>query len=100
MTLLPHHDGRRRERVGAPITPHNPGRTGMTLREHRDYLRNQLKARRRELGLSQEDVAGRICTHKQQVQRWEAGTIDPSLPSLILWAAALGCIVQIRRERP
>lgn len=48
-----------------------------------------LKARRRELRMSQATVAAQIGTPKCQVQRWESLAVTPSGVSLFRWARVL-----------
>jgi predicted transcriptional regulator len=49
-----------------------------------------LTARRRELGLSQAEVAARMATTQSAVARLEAGSVDAKLSTLRRYAAALG----------
>lgn len=54
-------------------------------------LIEQLAARRRELGLSQERLGERIGISARLVNKWECGTRRPSGYFLHLWVLALGC---------
>jgi predicted transcriptional regulator len=49
-----------------------------------------LAARRRELGLSQAEVAARMATTQSAVARLEAGAVDVKMSTLQRYAAALG----------
>lgn len=55
----------------------------------RKVLGARLKARRRHLELTQIDVAAAIKTSWQQVQKYEAGSNEPSIARLFLLAAVL-----------
>lgn len=49
-----------------------------------------LVERRKELGLSQAEVARRMNRCATEVSGWEYGRNDPSLRNLEIWCAALG----------
>lgn len=53
-------------------------------------LVNQLVERRRELGLSQQDVADRLGTHQQFISRFETGERRLDAIELVDVASALG----------
>lgn len=46
--------------------------------------------RRKELGISQEDLAARLKAGRRSFQRWEDGRAAPSGKRLFQWASALG----------
>lgn len=50
-----------------------------------------LRARRQQLGLSQEEVAGRIGVVDYLVRWWEAGHRVPSITTAMAWAQVLDC---------
>jgi transcriptional regulator with XRE-family HTH domain len=52
-------------------------------------LGHRIAARRRELGLSQDNLADRIGMERRSVQRYEAGSRDPGYSELLLIAQAL-----------
>lgn len=58
--------------------------------ERRRQLVTSLVARRRELGLSQTEVAARMGTSQPAVARLESGTADVRLTTLERYAAAVG----------
>lgn len=60
----------------------------MTLREN---FRDNLRRRRRELGMTQEDVAKRLGVHRPQVAQAEAGENSPTLDMVERYAKALDC---------
>lgn len=53
-------------------------------------LQGQLMARRRALGLTQQDLADRLGNSLSSVKRMESGLTTPSAMMLFKWAAALG----------
>lgn len=59
-----------------------------------------LSQRRRELGLSQTQVAARMGTSQSAVARLEAGVSDLRLSTLERYAGALGQQVQLRLDAP
>jgi ribosome-binding protein aMBF1 (putative translation factor) len=59
----------------------------------RRALASELVARRRELGLSQTQVAARMGTSQSAVARLEAGHGDVRLSTVERYAAALGSLV-------
>lgn len=60
------------------------------IEERRRQLVADLVARRRELGLSQAEIAARMGTSQPAVARLESGTADVRLATLERYAAALG----------
>jgi predicted transcriptional regulator len=60
------------------------------ISEQRKALSDDLVARRRDLGLSQTQVAARMGTSQSAVARVEAGSGDVRLSTLERYAAALG----------
>jgi predicted transcriptional regulator len=71
-----------------PEQPIFPGFAEMA--ERRRQLVDQLVARRRELGLSQTDVAAQMGTSQSAVARIESGAPDVRLTTLERYAAAVG----------
>jgi predicted transcriptional regulator len=71
-----------------PAQPVFPGFQDMA--ERRRQLVSQLVARRRELGLSQTDVAAQMGTSQSAVARIESGAPDVRLTTLERYAAAVG----------
>ncbi len=75
-----------------------PGFAGMA--ERRRALSEELVARRRELGLSQTEVAARMKTSQSAVARIESGSADVRVSTLERYAAAIGRHLDLRlRER-
>jgi len=76
-----------------------PGFSDMAAR--RRALSDELVARRRELGLSQTEVAARMKTSQSAVARLESGSGDVRLSTLERYAAALGRHIdmQVREGR-
>ncbi len=66
------------------------------MAERRRTLSDELAARRRELGLSQTEVAARMGTSQSAVARLEAGLGDIRLSTLERYAAALGRHIDVR----
>jgi predicted transcriptional regulator len=60
------------------------------MAERRHALSGQLTALRRELGLSQVEVAARMGTSQSAVARFEAGDLDVRLSTVERYATALG----------
>jgi transcriptional regulator with XRE-family HTH domain len=52
-----------------------------------------LRARRVELGLSQDEVARRCGTSQGHFGLWEAGQAVPRYTSMAKWASALGLVL-------
>ena len=76
--------------------------TGTPLDGHPAWYRGlvgELRQRRKELGLSQPDVAARIGVSDYMVAKWENGQRNPSPQSVWWWCEALGCEVQLRAVR-
>jgi transcriptional regulator with XRE-family HTH domain len=70
------------------------------LAERRRQLLTQLVARRRELGLSQTDVAAQMGTSQSAVARIESGAPDIRLTTLERYAAAVGRQLDWRLQAP
>lgn len=51
----------------------------------------KLKERRKELGLTQDDVCDYAGFPEGRIGHWEAGLATPSISSLIMWAQVLDC---------
>jgi len=60
------------------------------MAQRRKALSDELVARRRELGLSQTEVAARMGTSQSAVARLEAGSADIRLSTLERYASAVG----------
>lgn len=58
-------------------------------------LVNQLKAARKALDMTQEDLAARVGTKKSNISRFESGRYNPSLDFIIKVAGSLGKQIQI-----
>jgi transcriptional regulator with XRE-family HTH domain len=81
-----------------PEQPIFPGFQDMA--ERRRQLVAQLVARRRELGLSQTDVAAQMGTSQSAVARIESGAPDVRLTTLERYAAAVGRTLDWRLQAP
>lgn len=53
-------------------------------------IADTMKEHRERLGLSQSDLARRICTDPSHVAHWESGRREPSLSNAAIIATALG----------
>ncbi len=62
----------------------------------KDELREVVRARRRELGLSQEDLADVIGAHRAFVSQFERGRTDARLDLVLKLLHALGLDVDLR----
>ncbi|MBU0676856.1 MAG: helix-turn-helix domain-containing protein [Verrucomicrobia bacterium] len=60
---------------------------------HRSKLGDAMRARRRELGLSQEALAEVVDCHRNFVGRIERGEQNPTVDMLVKFASALKCSV-------
>ena len=78
-------DPRRPAQLGGPVFP-----GFREMAERRRQLVADLAARRREIGLSQTEVAARMGTSQSSVARIESGAADVRLTTLERYAAALG----------
>ena len=58
-------------------------------------LVEQLKAARKALDITQEDLAARVGTKKSNISRFESGRYNPSLDFIIKVAGSLGKQIQI-----
>jgi len=58
----------------------------------------EMKERRREVGLSQTEVAARMGTSQSAVARLEAGSTDVRLSTLLRYAEAIGMELDVRLE--
>ena len=63
-----------------------------------DDLGRELAARRRAQGLSQSDVAERMGTSQSAVARLESGATNARLSTLLRYAEAVGCGLNIGLE--
>ena len=69
------------------------------MAERRHSLSGELVTLRRELGLSQVEVAKRMGTSQSAVARFEAGDLDVRLSTVERYAGALGGTLEWRIER-
>jgi predicted transcriptional regulator len=69
------------------------------MAERRHSLSGQLVSIRRELGLSQTEVAVRMGTSQSAVARFEAGDLDVRLSTVQRYATALGGTLEWRIDR-
>lgn len=70
---------------------HNPG----WLVLERDNIVNMLRLRRECFGLSQAALAGQFNVPQQLLGEWERGLVTPNLSSLLRWAKALDCKIEV-----
>lgn len=76
---------------GDPVNPQLPTFPGFReMAQRRRQLLADLAARRRELGLSQTEIAARMQTSQPAVARLESQTGDVRLSTLERYAAAVG----------
>ena len=68
------------------------------MAERRRTVTGQLVSLRRELGLSQTEVATRMGTSQSAVARFEAGDLDARLSTLERYTTALGARLEWRIE--
>jgi predicted transcriptional regulator len=68
------------------------------MSERRRSVSGQLTTLRRELGLSQAEVAARMGTSQSAVARFEAGDLDVRLSTLDRYSTALGARLEWRIE--
>jgi predicted transcriptional regulator len=68
------------------------------MAERRRSVSGQLTSLRRELGLSQTEVATRMGTSQSAVARFEAGDLDVRLSTLERYSSALGARLEWRIE--
>ena len=76
--------------------PMLPGFKEMAERRH--SVSGQLSVLRRELGLSQAQVAARMGTSQSAVARFEAGDLDVRLSTVERYTTALGARLEWRIE--
>jgi predicted transcriptional regulator len=69
------------------------------MAERRHSLSGQLVAFRRELGLSQAEVASRMGTSQSAVARFESGDLDVRLSTIERYTTALGGTLEWRIDR-
>ena len=69
------------------------------MAERRHSLSGQLVSLRRELGLSQAEVAARMGTSQSAVARFEAGDLDVRLSTVERYTTALGGRLEWRIDR-
>ena len=68
------------------------------MSERRRSVSGQLTTLRRELGLSQAEVAARMGTSQSAVARFEAGDLDVRLSTLDRYSTALGARLEWKIE--
>jgi ribosome-binding protein aMBF1 (putative translation factor) len=68
------------------------------MAERRHSVSGQLMTLRRELGLSQAEVASRMGTSQSAVARFEAGDLDVRLSTVERYTSALGARLEWRIE--
>ena len=68
------------------------------MAERRHSVSGQLSSLRRELGLSQAEVAERMGTSQSAVARFEAGDLDVRLSTIERYTVALGARLEWRIE--
>ena len=68
------------------------------MAERRRSVSGQLTSLRRELGLSQAEVAVRMGTSQSAVARFEAGDLDVRLSTVERYSSALGARLEWRIE--
>ena len=68
------------------------------MAERRHSVSGQLTSLRRELGLSQAEVAARMGTSQSAVARFEAGDLDVRLSTVERYTSALGARLEWRIE--
>jgi predicted transcriptional regulator len=68
------------------------------MAERRRSVSGQLMVLRRELGLSQAEVAARMGTSQSAVARFEAGDLDVRLSTVERYSSALGARLEWRIE--
>jgi predicted transcriptional regulator len=68
------------------------------MAERRQALSGQLTALRRQLGVSQVEVASRMGTSQSAVARFEAGDLDVRLSTVERYTVALGAKLEWRIE--
>ena len=69
------------------------------MAERRHTLSGQLVALRRDVGLSQAEVASRMGTSQSAVARFEAGDLDVRLSTVERYTTALGGTLEWRINR-
>jgi len=69
------------------------------MAERRHTLSGQLVALRRDVGLSQAEVAARMGTSQSAVARFEAGDLDVRLSTVERYTTALGGTLEWRINR-
>jgi ribosome-binding protein aMBF1 (putative translation factor) len=69
------------------------------MAERRHSVSGQLTSLRRELGLSQAEVAARMGTSRSAVARFEAGELDARLSTVERYTTALGARLEWRIEQ-
>lgn len=69
------------------------------MADRRRSVTGRLTSLRRELGLSQTEVAERMGTSQSAVARFEAGDLDARLSTLERYTLALGARLEWRIER-
>ncbi len=64
----------------------------------REILGEQVRKRREQLNLSQQDAAAKAGVLRKTLSNLETGAGDPTIGSVLACAGALGCEVIIRRR--
>lgn len=64
---------------------------------YRDLI-ERLSARRRALGLTQQELDRRLGVADHQVAKWESFARLPGAFMMCCWATALGCRLTVRRD--
>jgi DNA-binding XRE family transcriptional regulator len=64
-------------------------------RENRESIIGALLARRRELGLTQADVADAMGVTQATVSEFESADVDPRLATIVRYARAVHCTLEI-----
>lgn len=72
-------------------------RDGAT-RQSRIAIIRELRATRRRLGISSENLANRLGSHRVQLAKWERGEQMPRLQSFFDWIEALGFRIELQRQ--
>ncbi len=65
----------------------------------KDAIISQLVARRKQLGLTQDEVNAQLNVADRLVSKWECGIKSPSLFLLQCWAEVLDCSIKITSIR-
>jgi ribosome-binding protein aMBF1 (putative translation factor) len=66
-------------------------------RFYADFI-EQLRTRRRALGISQEELDRRLGVSDHQVAKWESFARLPGAFMMMCWANALGVVITVQRD--